>query len=201
MSSAALAGKPRKRFTPEEYLLLERSALEKSEYYDGEIFAMAGALEAHNIVAANALATLLPLLRSRGCQTFGSDMKVGVTPQGPFFYPDVMVACGARKFLNGPRDTLLNPTIVVEVLSKSTQRFDRAIKVKEYQRIASVNAVLLISADHASVEVHTRSGRAWQQQNVTGLEKFVEIASPRCILPLAEIYQGVDLRPQPKAIQ
>ena len=73
--------------------------------------------------------------------------------------------------------------------------------MKEYQRIASVNAVLLISAEHASVEVHTRAGRAWQQQNVTGLDKFVEIASPRCILPLAEIYQGVDLRPQPKAIR
>ena len=187
--------------TAAAYLRLERAAPRRSEYHDGEVCPREDANEAHCTVAANAMLSFAQLLPSRGYCPFGSDMRVGVTPQGPFFYPDASVAAGERQFLAGPRDTLLNPTIVVEVLSKSTQRFDRAIKVKEYQRIASVNAVLLISAEHASVEVHTRAGRAWQQQNVTGLDKFVEIASPRCILPLAEIYQGVDLRPQPKAIR
>jgi Uma2 family endonuclease len=201
MSSSALAGKLRKRFTPGEYLIVERAAVEKSEYYDGEIFAMAGAQEPHNIVSGNILAMLLGSLRKRGCQSYGSDMKVGITQQGPFFYPDVSVACAERKFLRGRRDILLSPVVIVEVLSKSTQRFDRGIKLEEYQRMPTVQAILLISSDRASAEAHVREGSHWKRQVVTGLDKFIELPSPRCVLPLAEIYEGVNLRTQPKAIR
>jgi len=193
MPHSALAGKVRKRFTPEEYLALERAAPEKSEFYDGEIFAMAGAGESHNIITANVLSALLSLLRKRGCQACGSDMRIGVNPQGPFFYPDVSVACGERKFQDGRRDTLLNPAIVVEVLSKSTQRFDRGIKLEEYKRIATVQAVLLISSDRELADVHIRSGRGWKHSAVAGADRIVELPTPRCVVPMAEIYEGVDL--------
>ena len=203
MPSSALAGKPRKRFTPEEYILLERAALEKSEYYDGEIFAMAGAEESHNLVAGNVFIFLSSYLRKRGCQPFTSDMKVAVTPQGPFFYPDVSVACGERKFLRGRRDILVNPVVIVEVLSKSTQRYDREIKLHEYQRISTVDAVLLASSERPAVEVHTRAGRSWKHHAVSGLDKLIELPSPKCVLALADIYEGVDFAgaTQPKAIR
>ncbi len=202
MPSSALAGKPRKRFTPEEYILLERAALEKSEYYDGEIFAMAGAQENHNVVALN-FAILLAILRKQGCQPFTSDMKIAITPQGPFFYPDVSVACVERKFLPGRRDILLNPVIIVEVMSKSTQRYDREIKLKEYQRISTVDAVLLASSERPAVDVHTRAGRVWKHHSVSGLDKLIELPSPKCVLALADIYEGVDFAgaAQPKAIR
>ncbi len=201
MSSSALAGKLRKRFTPDEYLIVERGALEKSEYYDGEIFAMSGAQEPHNIIAMSIAAMAVPLFRKSGCQPYGSDMKVAVTQQGPFFYPDLSVVCGERKFLRGRRDVLMNPALIVEILSRSTQRFDRGIKLGEYQRIPSVQAVLLISTDRASVDVHVRAGPRWKQQTITGLDKFIELPSPQCVLPLAGIYEGVDLRPHPKPIR
>ncbi len=181
--------------------MVEREAADKNEFYDGEIFAMGGAQEHHNIIAMNIGAMLLPSLRKRGCQPYGSDMKVGVTQQGPFFYPDVSVVCGERKFLRGKRDVLLNPALIIEVLSPSTQRFDRGIKLEEYRRMASVQAILLISSDRVRVEVHIRTGRLWKHHIVAGLDKFIELPSPRCILPLAEIYEGVDLRSQPKAIR
>ena len=203
MPSSALAGKPRKGFTPGEYILLERAALEKSEYYDGEMFVVEGAQENHCIVAGNILAVLRSLLRKRGFQPFGSDMKIAVTRQGPFFYPDGSVTCGERKFLRGRRDILLNPVIIVEVLSKSTQRYDREIKLKEYQRISSVDAVLLASAERPTVDFHTRAGRAWKHHTVSGLDKLIELPSPKCVLALADIYEGVDFAgaAQPKAIR
>ena len=201
MSSSALAGKVRRRFTPEEYLIVERGALEKSEYYDGEVFARPGADESHNIVAGNVAVMLLSSLRKNGGQPFGSDMKVAVTQQGPFFYPDVSVACGERKFLRGRRDVLLNPVLIIEVLSKSTQRFDRGIKLEEYQRMATVQAILLLSSDDCRAESYVRAGRHWKQQTIIGLDKFVELPSPQCVLPLAAVYEGVDLRPQPKPMR
>ena len=182
---------------------MERAALEKSEYYDGEIFAMAGAEENHNLIAGNVFIFLSALLRKRGCQPFTSDMKIAVTQQGPFFYPDVSVACGERKFLRGRRDILLNPSIIFEVLSKSTQRYDREIKLEKYQRISTVDAVLLASSERPAVEVHTRAGRAWKHHTVGGLDKLISLPSPKCVLALADIYESVDFAgaAQPKAIR
>ena len=182
---------------------MERAALEKSEYYEGEIFVVEGARANHCIVAGNILACLLFWLRKQGFQPFTSDMKIAITPQGPFFYPDVSVACGERKFLRGRRDILLNPVIIVEVLSKSTQRYDREIKLKEYQRISTVDAVLLASSERPAVDVHTREGRVWKHHTVSGFDKLIELPSPKCVLALADIYEGVDFAgaAQPKAIR
>ena len=182
---------------------MERAALEKSEYYDGEIFVVEGARENHCIVAGNILVCLLSWLRKQGFQPFTSDMKIAITSQGPFFYPDASVACVERKFLRGRRDILLNPVIIVEVMSKSTQRYDREIKRKEYQRISTVDAVLLASSERSAVDVHTRAGRAWKHHNVSGLDKLIELPSPKCVLTLADIYEGVDFvgTAQPKSIR
>ncbi len=160
---------------------------------------MAGGAESHNAIAMNISGFLWSLLRKHGCQTYGSDMRVGVTPLGPFFHPGVSVACGERKFLDGRRDVLLNPIVVVEVLSKSTQRFDREIKLTEYRRMPSVQAILLVSSDRASVELHARQQPArsrpalWKHHTVAGLDHSIELTlSPStCTLPLADIYEGV----------
>lgn len=197
MPSSALAGKLRKRFTPGEYLAMERAAVDKSEYYDGEIFAMSGARAVHNAIGANIIALLRPALLKAGCQTYTPDMKVAITRLGPFFYPDVTVGCGSEQFLDASQDVILNPILVVEVLSKSTQRYDREIKVGEYQRVRTIQAILLVSSERVSVEAHVRTSRAWKHQTATSLERSIDLASPACSLPLSTIYAGVEFATPP----
>lgn len=190
-SAAGLAGKLRRRFTPEEYLSLERAALEKNEYYDGEIFAMAGGTEDHNTIAASILASMLPVLRRTGCKTFGSDMKLAVTPIGPYFYPDVSVACGKSSLLDRHRDVLTNPVIIIEVLSKSTQRYDRLVKLPAYRTIPSARVILLVSQDRPAIEVWLRDNEKaeWRHTTITGLTNTLALTAPAPVsLPFAEIY-------------
>ncbi len=188
--SSVLARMVRRRFTPEEYLALEVDAPEKNEYYDGEIFAMPGSTAAHCLIAANTSAALHGRLKARNCRTYSSDMKIGVTPQGPFFYPDVSAACG-KPALHSSDHVLLNPVLVVEVLSKSTAAFDRGLKLKSYKQIASLQAVLLVSQDRHSVILHFRSGRGWKELSISGLDRVIDIPSPACVVALADIYDGV----------
>ena len=190
MPSSVLARMVRRRFTPEEYLALEVDAPEKNEYFDGEIFAMSGGTAAHSLIIMNIGAALHGRLRGRDCRTYSSDMKTGVTQQGPFFYPDLSVACG-KQMLHSSDHVLLNPALVVEVLSKSTAAFDRGLKLKSYKQIASLQAVLLVSQDRHLVILHFRSGRGWKELSISGLDKVVEIPSPACVVALADIYDGV----------
>src|SRR5580658_9148210 len=118
---------PKTLLTPEEYLAIEREAPYKSEYYEGEMFAMAGARESHNLIATNAIRELSQQVRSRPCRTYGSDMKVRAAA-GLHTYPDAMLVCGKPEFLDDIRDTLINPSLIVEVLSPSTEAYDRGKK-------------------------------------------------------------------------
>src|SRR5205085_5334550 len=120
-------------YTPEEYLILERQAEYKSEYFNGEIFAMTGASRRHNLVAANVLASLHGQLRKRPCEVYSSDMRVKVSPTGLYTYPDVVVVCNDPLFDDKQKDTLLNPTVLIEVLSKSTASYDRGEKFEHYR--------------------------------------------------------------------
>ena len=138
--------------SPEEYLRLERQAEYKSEYVNGEIFAMTGASRKHNLVAGNIFRELGQQLRSRQCEAYVGDMRVKVTATGLYTYPDVVVVCGEPKFEDTFVDTLLNPTLLVEVLSQSTERYDRIAKSSYYRTLDSLSEHLLVAQDEVRLE-------------------------------------------------
>ena len=131
--------------TPEAYLTLEESAPEKNEYVDGEIFAMTCASEPHNLIVVNTVRELGNQLKKRPCKVYASDMRVKVSPTGLFTYPDVVVVCGQAQFDDSHRDTLLNPTLIVEVLSESTEAYDRGRKFEHYRKLESLAEYVLIA--------------------------------------------------------
>ena len=139
-------------FTPEQYLEIERKADFRSEYYSGEMFAMAGGTDAHNLIAGNVFGLLWAHVKGRPCKTFSSDMKVQVTPSGLYTYPEVSLVCGEPRFADEKRDLLLNPLVIVEVLSPSTEAYDRGEKFAQYRRLDSLTYYLLVSQDKMRVE-------------------------------------------------
>jgi Uma2 family endonuclease len=188
-----MSTQPKTFLTPEEYLEIERRAEYKSEYYQGEMFAMAGAPETHNLIAGNLFAGIHAQLRSRACRGYGSDMRVHVNATGLYTYPDVVVVCQEPQFLDGQRDTLLNPTLIAEVLSPSTEAYDRGRKFENYRSIESLAEYLLISSQRVSAELFARQpdGR-WLLTAANSLEDTLELPATGCRLPLAGIYERVE---------
>jgi Uma2 family endonuclease len=181
-------------YTPEEYLALERQAGYKSEYFDGEIFAMTGASRRHNLVAGNILATLHSQLRKRPCEIYPSDMRVKVSPTGLYTYPDVSVVCGEPMFDDEQRDTLLNPTVLVEVLSKSTASYDRGEKFEHYRKIKSLAEYLVVAQDKYHVEQYTRQpDDRWLLSETDDPQKTIRLSSIECDLALADVYDKVEV--------
>lgn len=179
--------------TPEEYLELERQAETKSEYFRGETYAMAGASRAHNLIVTNAILNLGTRLKGRPCEIYANDMRVKVGPTGLYTYPDIVVVCGRPMFEDRCSDTLLNPTIIAEVLSQSTESYDRGIKFEHYRTLESLTDYLLISQDKASIEHRTRqSGDTWLLGIYQGVETIVPLSSLAVELPLAEIYDKIE---------
>ncbi len=178
--------------TPEEYLALERQSEHKSEYYDGEIFAMTGASRKHNLIALNIGADLHNQLKGRACEAYLNDMRVHIPATGLYTYPDVVVVCGEPQLEDEHLDTLLNPVLIVEVLSKSTARYDRTSKFSDYRSIPSFIEYLLVSQDEYRVEHNTKQtdGR-WLLSDIRGLESKIELASVQCTLALSEVYDKV----------
>ncbi|MDB4951560.1 MAG: hypothetical protein JWM27_4209 [Gemmatimonadetes bacterium] len=178
--------------TPHQYLVRERRAEYKAEYHDGEIHAMAGASRAHNRIVFRLVALLEPVLRERGCEGYAGDMRVRVGLRDAYFYPDVVVACGEPRFEDGETDTLLNPTLVVEVVSPSTERFDRAAKGEMYRRLPSLVQYVLVSQGERRVEWYTRQeGGMWLFARAEGPDAAVALDAVGCTLRLAELYEGV----------
>jgi len=178
--------------SPEEYLTQERAAQEKSEYVDGRIYAMSGASMHHNLISSNLLGTLWNQLRGRSCRVFGSDLRISVRGKR-FFYPDISVVCGPAQFHDEqPKDTVTNPTLVIEILSESTAAYDKGAKFLSYQGIASLQEYLMVHQDQALVEHYTRrSDDSWIYHKVEGLEASVELPSIECSLKLEEVYLSV----------
>jgi Uma2 family endonuclease len=187
MSSAPV----NRRYTPQEYLALERRAAFKSEYLDGQIFAMAGASRAHNLVTGNIGRLLGTQLRDRECEVYASDMRVCVSETGLYTYPDVVAVCGTPEFQDDELDVLLNPTLIVEVLSPSTQSYDRTKKFDHYRSLESLQEYVLVSQDEVRVERFTRSGGAWSMSVSSRLGETVRLSSIGCDVPLNEIYAKV----------
>jgi Uma2 family endonuclease len=187
-----------KRYTVAEYLALERASATKHEYFDGEIFAMAGATEPHNLISGNSLTSLNQRLRDRPCRVYPSDMRV-LCPSGLRTYPDVTVVCGTPQFEDGQRDTLLNPRVLIEVLSPSTETYDRGKKFENFQAIPSLREFLLICQDRPRVEHYTRQEGAdeWTLKAVASLDASIHFPSLDCDIPLAEIYAKVEFAAGP----
>jgi Uma2 family endonuclease len=182
------------KLTPEEYLALERTAEYKSEYLAGEIFAMAGASERHISIVANTMYLLVGQLKGRPCKAYSNDMRLKVSPTGLYTYPDIIVVCGAPMFADEQKDTLLNPTVLIEVLSESTEAYDRGKKFDHYRTLASVSDYLLISQDQRKIEHFVRQlDHRWLFSAHADLDDVVEIASIACTLPLRDVYDKVEL--------
>ena len=188
---------PAPRLTPQEYLVRERRAETKSEYLRGEVFAMSGASREHNLIAANTARQLGNQLRDRKCEVYQSDMRVKVSPTGLYTYPDVTVVCGAPEFEDAEVDTLLNPKVLVEVLSPSTADYDRGGKFTHYRRLPSLQEYVLISQDRPLIEHYVRQGRdEWLLTEQSSLEEILVLPSIQCQLPLSEIYLKVRFAPE-----
>ena len=193
---------PKPYLTPEEYLALERQAETKSEYWQGEVYALAGASRQHNLVAANLTAALNLQLRSWPCEVYASDMRVKVARADHYSYPDVAVVCGQAEFEDRSEDTLLNPTVLIEVLSPSTEGYDRGAKFELYRTLESLSDYLLISQSRPIIEHYTRQpDDHWLLSTYKGLEAVTPIPSIGCELRLADVYDKVtwpaeELRPQ-----
>jgi Uma2 family endonuclease len=179
--------------TEEEYLAIERQAEFRSEYLAGETFAMVGASRRHNRIVTNLVVALDNQLRARPCNVYSNDMRMKVQSTGLFTYPDVVVTCGEEEFADGEHDTLLNPLVVIEVLSDSTEAYDRGKKFENYQSIESLKEDLLVSQHSLRVEHYTRqSGRNWIYREAHEAEETIVIQSIECELSLEDIYLKVE---------
>src|SRR5258708_833202 len=157
----SMASLPTPSLTPEEYLQRERAASFKSEYFNGQMFAMAGTSENHSLIATNHAAALKPQVRDRNCKVYVADMRVLVNPSGLYTYPDITVVCGKPQFVDGQFDTLMNPLIVVEILSPTTEACDRGPKLEMYRKLATLREYLLVAQDRVYVEHGVRQDAGW----------------------------------------
>ena len=186
--------KPHPYLTPEEYLAIERQADYKSEYRNGEMFAMAGASEAHNTLVANILYLLVGQFKGRNCQAYSNDLRVKISPTGLYTYPDIVAVCGERNFEDQKQDTLLNPTVLIEVLSASTEAYDRGEKFEHYRSLESLSDYLLISQSKPKIEHFMRQpNNLWVLSESHGLKDSIGIASISCTLALADVYDKVSM--------
>lgn len=178
--------------TAADYLALERQAETKSEYLNGRIYAMSGASRSHNRITFNLARRIGNQLGGRRCEGYVNDMRVKVSPTGLYTYPDVVVVCGEPRFEDQHVDTLLNPTVIIEVLSDSTEGYDRGEKFAHYRALPSLSDYLLVAQDQPLIEHYQRQpdGR-WLYSATDGLEAEVEIANIGCMLRLAEVYERV----------
>ena len=184
---------PKTKLTPEEYLEFERKSEIKHEYFDGEIFAMSGAKRNHNVIAWNIGGELRQKLKGKNCEAYPGDMRVFVPATGLYTYPDLVVVCGEPEFQDDVFDTLLNPTLLIEVLSDSTEGYDRGKKFQHYRSIESLREYVLVSQDEARIEKYVKTGDGfWLLSEAVGLDSEIEFSSIECRIPLAEVYDKID---------
>lgn len=179
--------------TPDEYIASERKATLKSEYLSGEIVAMSGASNEHNLITMNTATGLYNQVTERGCRVYASDMRVGIGEGISYFYPDVAVVCDEPRFEDDAFDTLINPLVIVEVLSPSTEAYDRGEKSVRYRQLESLQEYILISQGQVQVEHYLRQGKQWILTEFRALEDVLPLASIEAELSLNQIYRFVDL--------
>ena len=178
--------------TPAEYLAAERKSAEKSEYVNGRVYALAGASRVHNLIGLNTASELRTQLRGRPCEVYVNDMRVKVERTGMYTYPDVVALCKEPQFEDAEVDTLLNPAVIIEVLSPSTERYDRGEKFAHYRRLDSLREYILIGQDTRRVEHYRREGDSWVLTEMSEPDASLVIPSLSCTLRLSDIYDRVE---------
>jgi Uma2 family endonuclease len=184
---------PTSTMTAEEYLAIERRAESRSEFRDGRIFAMSGGSREHSPLTGNVAAVLWAQLRDRPCETYSSAMRVKVSSTGLYTYPDVIVVCGEPRFEDAFVDTLLNPTVIVEVLSDSTEAYDRGRNFGHYRRLDSLKEYVVVSQTRMMVEKYVRQGEQRVLHEATDPNASLILESIGCRISLREIYERVEL--------
>ncbi len=179
-------------YTEGEYFEFERTSFGRWEYVNGEIRAMAGGSDDHNMIASNLVGTLRAALLPKGCRVYGSDMKVH-TGDDTNTLPDVSVVCGPRIYHRGRTDIITNPILIVEVLSDSTGTYDQGDKFRHYQTIPTLTDYLLVTQDEARVLLYTRHEDHWHYRDISGLSRTVHLPSVETTLALSDIYALIEL--------
>jgi Uma2 family endonuclease len=195
-----MSAQVKKLYTPEEYLALERISLEKHEYFQGEMFTMMGASYKHNVICMNIATTLHPLLGKRGCTVVTNDLRVFVPTTGLYAYPDVILICGTPQFIDDEFDTLLNPMTIIEVLSDSTELYDRTIKFENYRSIPSLQEYILVSVKKPHIERYCRNNEEgippermiWSYSAAKDLEEYITVDAADSALFLHQVYANVN---------
>jgi Uma2 family endonuclease len=186
-----MVAKPQKYYSPEEYLALEELAEYRSEYYRGEIFAMSGGSANHNRIAGNVYIALREAFEGKPCEAFITDMRLHIKKNSLYTYPDVMVVCGKVAFAKGRNDTITNPVVIIEILSESTQAYDRGTKFELYRAIDSLQDYVLIDQARIHVEYfHKWEDGRWVLAEFNELEMILRLEGVE--LPLSRIYQRVE---------
>lgn len=181
-----------KKITEQEYLRREREAQFKSEFFQGEVFAMAGGSANHSLIAANLVREAGNALKDKPCAVFNSDLRVRIKATGLYTYPDAAIACGELEFDDEMRDTLTNPTVILEVLSESTEKYDRGRKADHYRQIPSLMELILIAQDRIHAERFTRQRSGdWLFHEEKAPTALFELPSMGISIQLSEIYRNV----------
>jgi len=186
----AVEAQPRYDF--EEYLAYERASEVRHDFLAGELFAMVGASRRHNLIVTNLVAALRPRLRGTGCEIYANDMRVRAAEADFAAYPDVVVACGEPRFHDREFDTLLDPTLIVEVLSPSTADYDRGTKFASFRRLASLREYLLVSQAEVRVEHFAwQDDGTWRLAETSDPEASLELRSIGCRLAIRDVYEDL----------
>jgi Uma2 family endonuclease len=188
-----MSAQPQPRLTPEQYLEIERAAVEiRSEFYDGRMYAMSGGTYPHALVIGNLSRELGNALKKGPCLVTSSDLRVRVAPDGLYTYPDIVVVCGEPRLADGRKDTLENPALLIEVLSPSTEGYDRGFKAQQYRKIESLQEYAFVSQTEPRVEVFRRqSGGSWLFSEAVGMDSVCRFESAGAGIALAEIYSKI----------
>ena len=188
-----MTAQPEKKYTPEEYLELERAAEFRSEYYDGEIFEMPTSRHDHSHIKANLAPIIGLFLRGKKCRSYSTDLRIHAPASNFFAYPDVLVVCEREEFIEAETDTLLNPKTIIEILSERTEEYDRGKKFQLYRSIPSLEEYILIDSERVSAEVWRKERGVWTLMlEASDLESSIEMASIGLKISLKDIYDGVE---------
>jgi Uma2 family endonuclease len=182
------------RLSPQEYLRLERLAERKSEYFDGEVIPMPGVSREHNVINGNLVFEFKSQFAGRPCEVYFCELRVKIPATNSYAYPDIAALCGESAFEDANVDTLLNPQVIIEILSDSTERHDRGLKLHHYRAIESLQEYVLVSLSECRVERYARNNSGeWLYSDVADPEGSIELSSVACRLSLARIYDRVFL--------
>jgi Uma2 family endonuclease len=180
------------RISPEEYLAIERASQEKHEYFNGQMFAMTGASRKHNLIAGNTFAQTHSQIAGGPSEVYTADMRVKVSPTGLYTYPDIVIACDDPKFEDDQLDTLLNPRVIFEILSPSTEAYDRGEKSEHSRRLDSLQEYLLVAQDRIHIEHFRRDLEGgWRFQETEELTSVIRLESVQCELQVSDMYARV----------